>query len=763
MLNSLIKFDLHIHSFASSYKETNKSIVKESTKEHLDNLFNKLIENKISLFSITDHNRFDYDLYIEINKKLENFPSLHVLPGVEFDVQVEKDKKAIHIITIFNTKNDNDLSIINKTIENDKLQKIDDFYDIDRFFNLLKKISLDTIFIVHQKGPLNSSKANRSLSTGTNYPYVALKSWYVDALEYSTPTCEGAIKNNLLEHENKLSDLSLVTGSDCHEWKAYPYHDSNHTNEKEKIFSEIKSLPTFRGLLLSLTSPKTRFNRYIAKSEPPIKSFSIRNQTVEMDAGINVIIGENGSGKSSLMEILSNSISMENYVKKIKENNSIKTNYVDNVFYVRQAELIKKFDDNKIFDSSVSQIGNVDNSTFESEYNSFNNSLMEYIKYKIIDRNIKNTLKKEMFSMELDLEKATYYVSISKFSDMDIQNPITERKNNLESALKILVIEYKNKYYLKEYKNKLKTAIENIYEVYSNVRKDFINFELILKVKNIINNKINNYQREITTLSISRDKKIEKYNLKKQKFIDTIVSAIKNKIQSNVKPIPPSAIEGKKIYRNNGFIFSSKTKYDEKDVLSNYLKSVFVKNYADFDKIDNIDTLEKLCKAILNCTNIEKCYEIWLNNYEKFKKDMEKETNFIQEERSTKTIGGTLGEMSLAYYKYQTTGANSLDAFMVDQPEDNISNNRIANDLISYFDNMRSNGKQVLIATHNPLLVVNLDVDNVIYLKRTNEKIDIKSGCLEDENNNILDIVAETLDGGRETIEKRLKIYGKNN
>ena len=66
----------------------------------------------------------------------------------------------------------------------------------------------------------------------------------------------------------------------------------------------------------------------------------------------------------------------------------------------------------------------------------------------------------------------------------------------------------------------------------------------------------------------------------------------------------------------------------------------------------------------------------------------------------------------------------------------------------------------LILVTHNPLLVVNLDADNILYLKKVNNTINVTSGCLEDEENDILNIVASTLDGGKEMIEKRLKIYG---
>ena len=105
MLNSVINIDLHIHSAASGYKDG--AVVSNSDISHLDVLFAKLEENDINLFSITDHNRFDVNLYEAINEWIADHPSScvkAVLPGVEFDVKFEADKTSCHVIAIFNVK-----------------------------------------------------------------------------------------------------------------------------------------------------------------------------------------------------------------------------------------------------------------------------------------------------------------------------------------------------------------------------------------------------------------------------------------------------------------------------------------------------------------------------------------------------------------------------------------------------------------------------------------------------------------------------------
>ena len=62
------------------------------------------------------------------------------------------------------------------------------------------------------------------------------------------------------------------------------------------------------------------------------------------------------------------------------------------------------------------------------------------------------------------------------------------------------------------------------------------------------------------------------------------------------------------------------------------------------------------------------------------------------------------------------------------------------------------------------MLVVNLDVDNVIYINKINNMIDIKYGALEyDEEYSILDLIKNNLDGGYDAIEGRLKKYDKDN
>ena len=110
------------------------------------------------------------------------------------------------------------------------------------------------------------------------------------------------------------------------------------------------------------------------------------------------------------------------------------------------------------------------------------------------------------------------------------------------------------------------------------------------------------------------------------------------------------------------------------------------------------------------------------------------------------------GEVALTFYHLRLSENINTDVIMIDQPEDDISMKRIENYLIDYFNNVRDK-KQVI--------VVNLDADNVIYVsKKKNNTIEIQSGCLE--SGELIEIVSQNLDGGKEAIERRLKVYGNN-
>ena len=69
----------------------------------------------------------------------------------------------------------------------------------------------------------------------------------------------------------------------------------------------------------------------------------------------------------------------------------------------------------------------------------------------------------------------------------------------------------------------------------------------------------------------------------------------------------------------------------------------------------------------------------------------------------------------------------------------------------------------VIMVTHNPQFIVNLDVDNLIFLTKKDGTLEVQSGALEYTcpQYNVLEIVVQNIDGGLESIKKRWKRYEK--
>ena len=146
---------------------------------------------------------------------------------------------------------------------------------------------------------------------------------------------------------------------------------------------------------------------------------------------------------------------------------------------------------------------------------------------------------------------------------------------------------------------------------------------------------------------------------------------------------------------------------------------------------------------------------------DKLKDDFEVQCNLVKtDDDNSKDYSEGLN--AVLYFKIISTDVSNTGIYIVDQPEDDISQSSIKKELIPALRLMAQN-RQIFIITHNPQLVVNLDVDNVIYITRENDEISFKYGALEyqDGDTNILKNVADALDGGAITIKKRWQRYEK--
>lgn len=764
----MIKFDLHIHSIASKYKE-NGNIVDDSTTENVNVLLSKLNEHQVALFSITDHNRFNVELYKKIDNILSKtdreFKNVKaIIAGVEFDVQIDETMDKCHIITIFDTKNNpQNYEKINSEINKNLLTNKEDFYKKENFEKLLHDIGLNTILIACQRKDIhNHNGHHNSLSDSSERVEEIISVGYIEALEYQKPKVEGILKNNLKEFP---SVISLVTGSDCHMWSCYPNHDSINKNS-DFYHSKANIMPTFKGVLMAVTSPETRFNYRENSNSVYLKGIKIQSNIIPLKNGINAIIGENGSGKSTLLKFICNKTS-DSFIKEIIKKNKIENiNEIDlaKVKYIGQGDIINKFNNNTLFSSSSdSNFKDINNSNFVEIYTEFSNKIKQSIKTKISQRDAIEELKEKVIKYNPDLEEKNYYINLNCQKEFDVINNIHEEP--LEKLKKIIIDlrKIKGDDYFHDYIEDFNNAEIYLLSVYQQIKNNCELVKVESKVKNTIQSCITDYNFKVNENSSARDKEKRDYALKKQNVIDSVIKAIKFKSIEIQTINEPKIQKGVSKNSKRGFCFNREANYNNVSMLDSFLSYMFIKEYNSLDTILQIETSSDFVKALRNCNSESDIENKWKTNLGKFKEYAMQVKEYITD-GSDKQIGNTLGEMSLSFYKYYTQGSDEWNVLIVDQPEDNISNNNISKNLIKYFNSIRDT-KQLIFVTHNPLLVVNLDVDNVVYLQNSGGELSVKSGCLEyeDEETNILEIIADNMDGGKESIEKRLKVYGKKN
>ncbi len=768
VLNTVIKFDLHIHSKASEYKES-VSIVDQSTKDNLGVLLSQLNECNVALFSITDHNRFDPELYNEINSILaqddHKYPNVKaVLAGVEFDVIVDEGMGKCHIIAIFDANNETvKFEQIKSGLQTNLLTDAKGAYSKKDFEDILKAIRLNTVLIASQRKDIyNQSGNHNSLSDSASNVEQIIRVGYINALEFQKPKVEGILLSNLKE----LSlPTTLFSGSDCHDWSCYPYHDCKNQN-KDFYHSKAKILPTFKGLLMAVTSPETRFNCSENNNTSIIDSIEIKGQRLPLVNGINAIIGENGSGKTTLLKLLNGKTS-EAHVKRLVSDNVLKANNsVDpqKVRYIEQGQIIKKFNEKTLFSAGdETNFKELDCLPFKEAYSKYSRVLKEGIEALIKKQEAINSLSKHTITFEDGMVARNYYIDITGNENFEsTDNPHEKAHKEINSLLNKVSALLKDVYF-EQYKDQLERAVNELKSISDDVDRKWNTANHEATVKNIIHGSVDDYLRKVKENSSAKDREIKEYGKKKRQLIDAVVVAVKASVMDTEWPTVPPILEGATKNPKQGFYFNREAAYNGISMLDSFYTKMFIKEYRSLPKIQEVNSFESFSNAIMGCTSIADINAKWTGNFEKFIADAIKTNDYIMD-GTDQQIGNTLGEMSLSYYKFFTQDDQDWRVLIVDQPEDNISNNNVSKKLIGYFNAIRDE-KQIIFVTHNPLLVVNLDVDNVIFVKNNSGEISTSNGCLEyeDEQTDILDLIAKNMDGGKETIEKRLKVYGKNN
>ena len=114
------------------------------------------------------------------------------------------------------------------------------------------------------------------------------------------------------------------------------------------------------------------------------------------------------------------------------------------------------------------------------------------------------------------------------------------------------------------------------------------------------------------------------------------------------------------------------------------------------------------------------------------------------------------GQQGTIYLRLQLAANLYSETIIYDQPEDDLDNEFISDELISIFKTLKK-FRQIIIVSHNANLVVNSDSEQVIVAKNTDGILSYSSGSLEDPFIN--SEVCRVLEGGKKAFEERERKY----
>lgn len=774
-----VKVDFHIHSVASKHKEESGK-VDDSTIKNLDVLIQKLNDREINMCSISDHDNFDINIYKKL-KLQENCGSIQkVLPSIEFSVRY--DSKVIHIIAIFDDSEEEKLSKIQKFIfdteKNKPLYDQKDSFSEEKFLDIIKQIDLNVVMIAHQKESL-SSKNNRKndvMSLGKEKFNELVFLDYFESFEFKNKRNEIFNKHYIENNQDNLNseDLRFITGSDCHKWKEYPMES------EEFSFTYLKCLPTFRGLAMAVTNTKRikLINSFFSSSDNKIDSINIsingEEQYIPLSKGINAIIGDNSIGKSLLIHKLTNYENLKDTKIEKKYEDYLNKNNIQINTTISQ-DKIYRFDKQ----GAVREM-------FEKKTFNVNGFLDEYFPSAPSIEKYKTKVKDEVERyIEVIKNNYDYRENTKKITNFSIK--IFE-----ENAKSLNIQKTKTNFKIKIQKlNNIIGEFEDIILKLDKLIKNKSIFEediqLLIEQKSIYNSLIHKYNNEIEKWKFQNDKikivndclgklaqklqktktdntkAIENYENTIETFKDSIVNLYLQS-QKEREYIPNVKNEVIPIEYNNVGLYRFINKCDIEEISNDYIiktvKKVLGKRVKDINKL----TEDNISDKIDGEDFYEKLENLKSNIYEKVELDFKYKPviNNSDDKDITKELSS--GFNSKIYFDILSEQNQRDGMYVIDQPEDDVSQKSIKEFLLDDFYNMSQN-RQVILITHNPQFIVNLDVDNVIYLGRNYKgEIIVQNGALEyfDEKYDILKIVADNIDGGISSINERWKRYEKN-
>ncbi|MEL4309082.1 TrlF family AAA-like ATPase [Joostella sp. CR20] len=339
------------------------------------------------------------------------------------------------------------------------------------------------------------------------------------------------------------------------------------------------------------------------------------------------------------------------------------------------------------------------------------------------------------------------------------------------------------------WKSELQKEIEKITVIISAVKEEFKDYKGDLTT---LLNDIDKFQKNLSEIrekiASSKSKSEELTKLKKKIFFSdqehiSLIDKIKADYESQISELLKNWGEFKDVDSKEGLNLSQKA------IMKNLLTDLEIEVKIDFDiekfygliyhSIDGakwrIKGNREAQKNAFEINDLDSFFNFLKNKYQDFYESDNihsktlKNIFFKESERKQylkvfpilKYKGKDLNKISVGqkgtvYLKMMLATEAFSKPIIFDQPEDDLDNEFIMQNLITLFKELKQY-RQVIIVTHNANLVVNADAEQVIVASNIDGELNYVSGSLE--NQLINSKICQILEGGEIAFEKRRRKY----
>jgi len=788
--SDFLKIDLHIHSDKS--KETKEGDYKGTFS--VDKLHNKLVENNVEIFSLTDHNCINISAYEEYYSKYPGVDNPLLLIGVELDI--DANDKRYHSLIIFSSSDIANARRISGALEN--------HYNGKGFSLKERKLTLDQIVVLFPEDDFffipHAGSGSRSLvgAYKEDIPYaqkmlLLMPSCALEKVsQKSIEMYEKGFNSVMPESFRNKKDIAYIQFSDNHNIEQYPCCHKGENGDMDHEFYYVKGGKNYETLRLAFIDPESRIKSFeqfkaLTSSRDRIEflsisgSESIENIDLTFSPHLNVIIGGRSSGKSLLMSLFGKKIDrlpswstydhlLANTVCNIKSDRDALPKESTAVslepILIKQGDIVRYFEQGKLSElaekagksverkSALAEIAqNKSNLTqlideMASSYDSLFYQLQSHRQYVLHAKTISDSLN-STFVVTLDYDSLhnEYSEAVGR-SEKTLENlkTLSTSLKAVEDDCSIIFIEDDLRIF-GEFTELIGGKILHVEDSIKalNIRLHFIDEanSYIIAANHELGGTSQRKSEASSAIKQLTDDVGASFGLchdvcKRAKILEDFDCHVQRSftLQENTD----FKVEVKPNDTTKTVMFDSlKTPNTSASVYLNLLRllnnEISIKNIGG----NTPDNLRKKCAT--NFKVIFQCYDCPVES--------------LKYNDGSTSKGNSPGYNSEKYLEILLSHAKGKLVF-VDQPEDNLGNNFIAEKLVDLIRRQKFDG-QVFLVTHNPAIVVYGDAESIIVAENNAGKIRYKQVVLEDKS--AQREICKILDGGEYIFDRRAKKY----